>query len=180
MNYLSPVINQVHNKLNVHITLKLNGGRYSLPAKETTKLDFDIMSLATGTERADLFNAIACKYIAVDIMILKDGKYIKAGEYEASDVTPVASRRSTVKPNPVKTTDMANRMGITVKDHDDSILKEPTKAESIVQVTSKEEKSLDPVKEINKPRTKPMTVKKEEPVKESVLDNVKDNAEKGK
>ena len=175
MNYLSPVINHVHNKLNTHITLRLNGGRYSLPAKETTKLDFDIMSKATGPERSDLFSALASKYIAVDILVLKDGKYAKVGEYEVADVT-VTKKTVQVKPNPVKTTDIANRMGIAVKSYDDSVVKETTKVESIDKVAEKDEPSLDPVKEINKPRGKQIPKKEVAPVKESVLDNVKENA----
>ena len=170
MNYLSPVINHVHNKLNTHITLRLNGGRYSLPAKETTKLDFDIMSLATGPERSDLFSALASKYIAVDILVLKDGKYDKVGAYEVADAN-VTKKAVQVKSNPVKAADIANRMGIAVKSSDDSVVKESTKAESIAKVEEKVEPALDPVKEINKPRGK-QAPKKEE----SVLDNVKENA----
>lgn len=175
MNYLSPVINHVHNKLNTHITLRLNGGRYSLPAKTTTKLDFDIMSLATGTERSDLFGALVSKYIAVDILVLKDGKYDKVGEYEVTD-SNVIKKTVQIKPNPVKTTDIANRMGIAVKSSDDSVVKETTKVGSIDKVEEKEEPALDPVKEINKPRVKQTPKKEVTPVKESVLDNVKENS----
>ena len=171
MKYLSPVINHVHNKLNTHITIKLNGGRYSLPAKATTKLDFDIMSLANGFEREDLFSAIASKYIDVDIMVLKDGEYIKAGEYSAVDADMTCKKKSVIKSNPVKSEDIANKLGISVKDTNPNIVKEQVKAESITKVTTKEEPALDPVKEINKPRTKSAPVKKE-----SVLDNVKENA----
>lgn len=179
MKYLSPVINHVHNKLNTHITIKLNGGRYSLPAKATTKLDFDIMSLANGFEREDLFSAIASKYIAVDVMVLKDGEYIKAGEYSAVNADGIPKKKPAVKSNSVKAEDIANKLGISVKDTNPNVVKEQVKAESITKVTTKEEPALDPVKDINKPRIKPAPVKKEAPVKESVLDHVKDNAEKG-
>lgn len=171
MNYLSPVINHIHNRLNTHITLKLNGGRYSLPAKETTRLDFDIMSLATGTERHDLFSAISSRYIAVDIMVLKDGDYVKVGEYEVADSGIATKKIVKVKSNPVKSDDIANRMGITVKKADENIIKEATKSESIAKVEEKVEPALDPVKEINKPRGKQIPKKEE-----SVLDNVKENA----
>lgn len=168
MNYLSPVINHVHNNLNAHLTLKLHGGRYSLPAKETTKLDFDIMSLACGSERSDLFNAIVSKYITVDVLVLKDGEYTKVGEYCAEEAGKAI--RKAVK-TPVKTVDtvkIAEKMGITV-DKQEPVKRETVKAESITKVTPvTEEAPLDPIKEISTPK------KSEEPA----LKNVKKNQDK--
>lgn len=177
MEYLSPVINRVRNKLNTHVTLRLSGGRYSVPAKSVTELDFDIMSRANGSERVDLFNAIASKYLDVEVLILKDGKYVSAGNYSAYSNMPKRSVKAPVQ-NTQKTTEIAEKMGIKVTDKDESVVKETVKAESISKVTDVSESApLDPVKAINNPNRKgtKKDVAKEEP--KTALDNIKENNE---
>lgn len=173
MEYLAPVINHVHNNLGVHLTLKLTGGRYSIPAKSTTKLDFDVMSLASGSDRADLFDAIANKYITIDVYMLTNGKYVKVGSYETQSKAQKLVK-SVGKVKAVKSEDIAKSMGITVDPVDTTVTKEPTKAPSITKVTPKEEPALDPVKEISKPKTKTKAVKEDKPVLDSVKSNNKD------
>ena len=184
MKYLSPVINHVHNNLNTHISIRLSGGRYSFPAKETTNLDFDIMSCASNYERDDLFSAIRSNYIAVDVLMLKDGQYVKVGEYSTEEVGRVRNTSKAKATNPTKAEDIAKRIGITVKDSDDSVIKEPTKTESISKVEQVAEPVLDPIKAINdvKPRKYADSTKKSvQASKESVLESIKEkNTEKGK
>lgn len=183
MGYLSPVINHVHNNLNTHISIRLSGGRYSFPAKETTKLDFDIMSCASNYERDDLFSAIRSKYISIDVLMLKNGKYVKVGEYSAEEAGRVRNISKAKDTNTIKAADIASRIGITVKDSDDSVIKEPTKTESINKVEQADKPALDPVKVINdvKPRKAvDITKKSVQTSKESVLDSMKENTEKGK
>ena len=179
MRYLSPVINEVHNKLNTHLTIKLNYVRYSIPANETTRLDFDMMSRASGSEREDLFGAISEGYIAVDILILKDGKYEKVGTYEATKEEPKVFTRPVVNEAP-KAQEMAKKLGITVKDAE-------VKKESVNKVETAEKPALDPIKAINNPKMrksaetavkKETLAKAEEP--KTALDSVKENTEKDK
>lgn len=177
MEYLAPVINHVHNKLNTHLTLKINYVRYSIPAKDITKLEFDVMSRASGTECTDLCNAIKNGYITVDVLILKDGEYTKVGEYEISDChkTPV------IKPviaNPKKAEDTAKDLGITV-------IQNEAKKESCNKVEPESKPALDPIKAINNPKARKLsdnTAKKAEVKEEpkTALDAVKENIDKDK
>ena len=117
MEYLSPVINRVHNNLNTHITIRLGHTLYSLTSKGVTTLDFDMASVAVGTEKKDLFHAVAEGYISVDVCVLQDGEYVKVSEYSMA--------KKKVAPAPVakpvevtKTEDIAKSRGITVKSND--------------------------------------------------------------
>ena len=179
MRYLSPVINEVHNKLNTHLTIKLNHDRHSIPAKETTRLDFDMMSRASGAEREDLFGAINEGYIAVDVLMMKDGKYEKVGTYEAIKEAPKVIARPAVK-EATKAPEMAEKLGISVKDVE-------VKKESVNKVETAEKPALDPIKAINNPKMRKAAetpVKKETTTKteesKTALDSVKANTEKDK
>lgn len=180
MEYLAPVINHVHNKLNVHLTLKLNYVKYSVPANATTKMDFDIMSKATGSECVDLYNAINAGYIAVDVLMLKDGEYVKIGEYEILKETANPTVRTVIR-NPKKAEDIAKHLGVSVKKSDDTVVKTDTKIESVTKVESVKKPALDPVKAINNPRPRKsvdIAAKKDE--HKTALDTVKENTEKDK
>ena len=173
MEYLPPVINHVHNKLNTHLTLKLNYVRYSVPAKDTTVLDFDLMSRAAGPEREDLYNAIRDGYIAVDILVLKNGEYSKVGEYEVSKtesnvvVKPIVS-------SPKKSEDMAEKLGITVKDIE-------VKKEAVNEIKEEEKPALDPIKTINNPKARKAVESQTKKAEvKTALENVKDKAKEDK
>lgn len=174
MEYLPPVINHVHNKLNTHLTLKLNYSRYSIPALATTKLDFDIMSKATGAECTDIYGAIREGYISVDILVLKNGEYTKVGSYSAEKADHKPVTRPVVNA-PKKAADIAKNMGITVKDVD-------IKKESVTKVETEEKPALDPIKAINNPkvRTEANTATKKEEKPKTALAAVKNNTEKDK
>lgn len=180
MEYLSPVINHVHNKLNVSITIRLSNGRFALPAGTTTVLDFDIMSLANKSERLDLFNSVSAGYIAVDIMVLKDGEYVKAGEYSAyrPEINTTTVKHKAVATT--STTERAKAMGITVTDipHKDKSINEVPEDTTVVE--AKKTEDTDVVKPYVKP-TEKVTVKNTEKVEETTaLKSVKNNAKKDK
>ena len=139
-----------------------------------------MMSRATGSEYIDLCNAIKAGYIAVDVLILKNGEYTKVGEYEIAteEVKPVVR---TATSNPKKASDIAKQLGVTVKDKDDSVVKVDTKIESVSEVKAAAKPALDPVKAINNPkprRSSEAPAKQEEP--KTALEAVKENTEKDK
>lgn len=176
MEYLSPVINHVHNNLNVNMVIRLNNGRFSIPAKTTTVLDFDVMSLTNSTERRDLFYSIANGHMSVDILVLKNGEYVKVGEYQAEAPKPVST---TVRPE-AKTTsseDRAKSLGIkvdTIEHKEQSI----NVVEDVKDTASKPESDSSVVKPYNKPEEK-VSAKEDAPKKDIALKNVKSNAKKG-
>lgn len=116
MIYQSPVINHVHNKVNVSITVSLNNQRYSIPAKKTTVVDFDMASVANDRERSELFSLVKNGYIEVDVMVLADDKYAKAGSYTVAKAEVAKAKPVTVATNPNTTTKRAADLNIKVKD----------------------------------------------------------------
>jgi hypothetical protein len=179
MKYLPPVINEVKNKLNTHLTFKLNYNRYPIAANATTRIEFDVMSRAAGPEREDIMGAVEAGYIEVDVLVLKDGKYEKVGSYEACTSVVKAPVVVAAKPAP-KASEIAEKMGIKVAD-----VEAPEK--SVNKVETEEKPALDPIKAINNPRVrraakveapKPVEapVQEVKPAEEApVLDTVKNN-----
>lgn len=174
MDYLSPVINHVHNNLNVNMVIRLNNGRFSIPAKTTTVLDFDVMSMTNSTERRDLFYSIENGHMSVDILVLKDGEYVKVGEYQAVSNQPIKPV-SVPEVKPSSTEDRAKSLGIkadTIARKEKSInVVEDTK----VDVPQKKEESTT-VKPYSKPAEK---ATEDVTKKENALKNIKNNAKKG-
>ena len=178
MNYLAPVINHVHNNLSTNLSLRLSGGRYSLPAGQTTVLDFDIMSVASDREQSEIFYAVAEGYLAVDILVLCDGEYKVVGKYTATkqqtkEVKPV------VQPVATTTADRAKDLGVKVYEN-----KPASESYTVIdpKETVKEPVKEEPVKEEPvKEEPKKEEPKKEEPVKEEpALKSVKNNVKKDK
>lgn len=181
MEYLSPVINRVRNNLNTHITIRLGHTLYSLTSKGVTTLDFDMASVAVGTEKKDLFNAVAEGYISVDICVLQNGEYVKVAEYDMTKKkvvpAPVAEPVATTK-----SADIAKSRGITVKDNE-------VPAESCTEVKTEEATKADPLEARKNPdyrRSMRVKTNKEEakavatetPSEEvTALENVKTNDE---
>jgi hypothetical protein len=158
MNYLAPVINHVHNNLNSSLSIRLSNGRFALPAKQTTVLDFDVMSLANGSEQRDLYNAVAEGYLDVDIYVLTKGEYVKVGKYEATKQEPKKAQEPSVATT-VTSEERAKTLGIKTE-------KIEHKKESINVVETKQ---------VEQPKEEPI---KEEPKKETALKSVKNNAKK--
>lgn len=174
MDYLSPVINHVHNNLNVNMVIRLNNGRFSIPAKTTTVLDFDVMSMTNSTERRDLFYSIANGHMSVDILVLKDGEYVKVGEYQVVSNQPIKPA-SVPEVKPASTEDRAKSLGIkvdTIAPKEKSI---NVVTDTKVDVPQKKEDNTT-VKPYNKPAEK---VTEDVAKKENALKNVKNNAKKG-
>lgn len=178
MEYLSPVINRVHNHLDNYVTVRLGHTLYSLAPKKATDLDFDMASVAVGSEKNDLFSAVESGYISVDVCVLVDGEYVKAGEYG------MAKKKVVVAPavkavEPVKSEDIAKSRGITVKTND-------VPEGSCNEVKQEAAPKADPLEARKNPdyrkNMRAKTAKEETPVQEvkpaeeaPVLDTVKNN-----
>lgn len=170
MEYLSPVINRVHNKLNYHMTIRLSNTTLGIPSNGNLDVNFDIMSSANNTQRSDIFSAVKAGYVEVDILVLRDGKYEKVGEYSLfSTAEPVASEVKVVAPT--SSADIAKSRGITVTE-------QKHKEESVNKVVKDETPKSDPLKARTNPDYRKSMKEASKPAKESnesALDNVKNN-----